>query len=118
MKHPPVLTLHGHPGQLLALLALLVLTSGKSNCQTTGDPDSLQIIDAHTHTEFTGKTEESSGIPMTREEYFREWREAGVVGAVAHAHEDESWDRAPCWYCRSRRGKRTWPALGREVESG
>ncbi|MBI1804657.1 MAG: amidohydrolase family protein [Ignavibacteriae bacterium] len=60
------------------------------NCQTKLDTDSLPIIDAHTHTEFTGEIEESSGIPMTREEYFREWREAGVVGAVAHAHEDES----------------------------
>lgn len=47
-------------------------------------PDELPIIDAHTHTHFTGKPEPLSGIPQTQEEYFRQWREAGVVGAVAH----------------------------------
>jgi uncharacterized protein len=46
--------------------------------------EELQIIDAHTHTEFTGGVEPTSGIPMTETEYFKEWREAGVVGAVAH----------------------------------
>jgi hypothetical protein len=44
----------------------------------------LEIIDAHTHTEFTGGVERASGIPQTEAEYFKEWREAGVVGAVAH----------------------------------
>ena len=46
--------------------------------------DNLPIIDAHTHTDFSGGIEKTSGVPLTEEEYFKEWREAGVVGAVAH----------------------------------
>ena len=48
----------------------------------------LQIIDAHTHTDFTGKIERSSHMPITEEQYFKDWKEAGVVGAIAHTHED------------------------------
>jgi len=48
------------------------------------DPDGLRIIDAHTHTEFPGTPESSSGVMQTSEEYFQEMQEAGVVGAVAH----------------------------------
>ena len=48
------------------------------------DPDGLEIIDAHTHTFFSGKAERSSGLPMTEAEYFKEMKEAGVTGAVAH----------------------------------
>lgn len=44
----------------------------------------LPIIDAHTHTDFTGGPERSSSIPKTEAQYFNEWRQAGVVGAVAH----------------------------------
>jgi predicted TIM-barrel fold metal-dependent hydrolase len=42
------------------------------------------VIDAHIHTEFTGQPEPNTGILQTREELFRELREAGVTGAVAH----------------------------------
>lgn len=52
------------------------------------DTTALAIIDAHTHTDFTGKPERSSGIPVTEAEYFREMKEAGVVGAVAHTQQD------------------------------
>lgn len=52
--------------------------------------DSFPVIDAHTHTEFSGLLEESSQIPMTREQYFKEWQEAGIVGAVAHTAADGS----------------------------
>lgn len=44
----------------------------------------LAIIDAHTHTHFTGQPERTSGIPNTEDEYLKEMREAGIVGAVAH----------------------------------
>jgi predicted TIM-barrel fold metal-dependent hydrolase len=44
----------------------------------------MPIIDAHTHTSFTGDTEPTTGRPRTMEQYFKEWREAGIVGAVAH----------------------------------
>lgn len=42
------------------------------------------MIDVHTHTRFTGEPERTSRIVQTREEYFREFAEAGVVGAVVH----------------------------------
>lgn len=44
----------------------------------------LRIIDAHTHTRFVDGLERTSQLPMTEAEYFKEWEEAGVVGAVAH----------------------------------
>lgn len=50
--------------------------------------DGIPIIDAHIHTEFTGVTERTSGIPYTLDEYLREMRAAGVVGAVAHTKLD------------------------------
>ena len=43
----------------------------------------LKVIDVSTHTDFTGAVDQTSRIPMTREEYFKEMRENGVVGAVA-----------------------------------
>jgi len=49
-----------------------------------GTDSPLRIIDAHTHTDFSGGYEKTSGIPMTRDEFFKEFEEAGVVGGVAH----------------------------------
>ena len=46
--------------------------------------EELRIIDAHTHTDFSGGPERTSGIAKTEAQYFKEWQEAGVVGAVAH----------------------------------
>jgi len=43
----------------------------------------LEVIDAHTHPDFGGQNEPTSGIPETRDEYVKEMREAGVVGAIA-----------------------------------
>ena len=54
------------------------------SCAFTALAQELPIIDAHTHTDFSGGPERSSGIPKTEAEYFKEWREAGIVGAVAH----------------------------------
>jgi len=47
----------------------------------------LAIIDAHTHTHFDGAPERTSKIPVTKEQYLKEWRQAGVVGAVSHTSE-------------------------------
>ncbi len=44
----------------------------------------VPVIDAHTHTDFSGGPERTSGIAKTEAQYFKEWQEAGVVGAVAH----------------------------------
>jgi uncharacterized protein len=78
---------------ILWLLPCLALATGCASAhKTTSLDDSpssetrLQIIDAHTHADFTGELERTSKIPMTEAEYFREWKEAGVVGAVSHEH--------------------------------
>ena len=63
------------------LLAMVVLISAVVNAQQS---ESIPIIDAHTHTSFTGNTEPTTGRPRTMDQYFKEWREAGIVGAVAH----------------------------------
>ncbi len=80
---------------LVALTCLLLLASGCSTAgKSRGTPaveasagDELPIIDAHTHTEFTGHPEPVTGIPMTEEEYFKELKEAHAIGAVAHTHQ-------------------------------
>jgi len=75
-----------------AARAVAVLLVGAWGCASAGgagrgaEPP-LAVIDAHTHTEFEGDLERSSKIPRTREEYFKEMREAGVVGAIAHTTE-------------------------------
>lgn len=48
------------------------------------------MIDAHTHTRFDGRFERTSRIKVTAEEYFREWKVAGVVGAISHLADDDS----------------------------
>jgi hypothetical protein len=79
---------------LLALSALL-LASGQAVAQppdkkgeASTASERLPIIDAHTHTQFTGTPEPVSRIAQTRDEFFKQWREAGLVGAVAHTDED------------------------------
>lgn len=57
-------------------------------CTSSMGLDGIPIIDAHIHTEFTGQPERTSGLPYTLDEYLREMREAGVVGAVAHTKQD------------------------------
>lgn len=56
-------------------------------CQPERGP-LLPIIDVHTHTDFDGLPERTSGIPHTRDELLRQMRAAGVVGAVAHTKPD------------------------------
>jgi hypothetical protein len=48
------------------------------------------VIDAHTHNHFTGEPERTSKIPDTLEQYLKEMKGAGVVGAVVHtgAHQE------------------------------
>lgn len=49
--------------------------------------EGLKVIDAHTHTEFTGHPEPITGIMMTEEEYFKQLKEANAVAAIAHTHQ-------------------------------
>ena len=89
----------------LPLIALLVLsgcttapvtkTDAKAEAKIKGSSaaeEPLEIIDAHTHNHFTGKPERTSSIPDTREQYLKEFREANVVGAVAHMGADDEPD--------------------------
>jgi hypothetical protein len=73
------------------LIAFVVLASTFSWAQAQSTEhransanDAIPIIDVHTHTIFTGGLEQGRGIPKTESQYFKEWQEAGVVGAVAH----------------------------------
>ncbi|MBC7690996.1 MAG: amidohydrolase [Methylotenera sp.] len=73
---------------VLSALSVLSCSTAKAKAVPNGnetDPlAEIGIIDAHTHTYFTGEPEEGSKIPQTREQYFQEWKEANIVGAVAH----------------------------------
>lgn len=78
-------------------LSLIVLSLGCASAAKPvteprpGAPDTdwpTEVIDAHTHTEFGGGPERTSAIPMTENEYFRQWKDAGVTGAVAHTARD------------------------------
>lgn len=69
--------------RILCALTLLIPI-----CVVGQTTDTIPIIDVHTHTKFYGGMEEATRQPRTKEQYFKEWREAGIVGAVAHTAED------------------------------
>ncbi len=46
------------------------------------------IIDAHTHTDFTGRPEPFTGILDSRERYLEELESVGAIGAVSHTDEN------------------------------
>ncbi|MBX2987197.1 MAG: amidohydrolase family protein [Bdellovibrionaceae bacterium] len=50
--------------------------------------ENLPVIDVHTHTRFSGKPERTSGIVQTKEQFLREMKESGVVGAVVHTSDN------------------------------
>lgn len=58
-------------------------TTGGAGARLSGDGQ-LKIIDAHTHVLFNNTPEQSSGVMQSREEFLREMKDNGVVGAVAH----------------------------------
>ena len=83
------------------LILIVLLLAAASSAQNSGTPDTgkkknpgrsktsrLLIIDAHTHAEFSGELEKTRGVPVTQQQYFAEWRRAGVVGAIAHSHSE------------------------------
>ena len=73
--------------KVLAILFFAALLVPFSRGQTEGaaqTDERIPIIDTHTHTSFSSTPERTSGIPRTQDQYFKEWAEAGVVGAVAH----------------------------------
>ena len=74
---------------LTAFVGLLVLSACATPVKSlapasVANEESFPIIDAHTHNHFRGTPERSSHLPDTQEEYFKEMKENGVVGAVVH----------------------------------
>ncbi len=81
--------------RLFLRLALLILLLGTASmAQNASEKEKrpranlnrLPIIDAHTHTDFSGELDKNRGVPITKKQYFEEWRRAGVVGAIAHTN--------------------------------
>ena len=73
---------------LLILLSAIIVAAQTRQTKPTKRSSQLKIIDAHTHTDFTGKVD-TRGVAITQEQYFEEWRRAGVVAAISHAHSDD-----------------------------
>ncbi len=67
---------------------LLPLLIGLGGCTISATPDRadapVDIIDAHIHTDFTGRPEPASGIVESLDTLLAAFERAGVVGAVAH----------------------------------
>ncbi len=66
------------------LLLVVCYAVATAQAQPAKQTPELPVIDAHTHTDFSGGPERTSKIAKTEAQYFKEWSEAGVVGAVAH----------------------------------
>lgn len=71
-----------------AILHPKVAPSARSVGNEPTQAESFPIIDAHLHTAFNGKPESYSKISYTEEEMLKEFRSAGVVGAVSHLGRD------------------------------
>ena len=69
---------------VLCILTCAIALAQKPDPSNNPSTQTLPIIDAHTHTSFTGVTQKGRGVPQTETQYFKEWQEAGIVGAVAH----------------------------------
>ncbi len=70
---------------LLYLVSAVLCGACASLTSKQENESPLRVIDVHTHADFSGKQEETSGILQTREQFVRELKEAGVVGAVSHS---------------------------------
>lgn len=68
----------------MILLLVFSFVCGNAYSQQQTPSESVPIIDVHTHTPF--KNSKQADPRQTEDQYFREWREAGVVGAVAHTN--------------------------------
>jgi uncharacterized protein len=68
----------------IMMVMLLLMNTAEAQTKRKEKNAPIPIIDAHTHTDFSDGIEPTSKIPMTREQYFKEWVRAGIVGAIAH----------------------------------
>ena len=84
----------------LAVLIACPAAALLAACATTGEPPApaaggsdapLAVIDAHLHTDFTGKPDPTGGLPDTREQLAAEMKRHNVVGAVSLGHDGDPW---------------------------
>jgi hypothetical protein len=69
----------------IALVISACSSTGVRKQAVSGEEEyPVRVIDAHTHTLFTGQAEPSSHIIVTEENYLREMKENHVVGAITH----------------------------------
>ena len=84
---------------ILVFIAAVCLVT----CGVAQDEPSLRVIDAHTHVDFDGQVVDGrDGVRDTREQYLKEWKDAGVVAAVAHENRhqtDKPKPDLPITYC-------------------
>ena len=57
----------------------------------TGTTLPFSVIDAHLHTDFSGKPETTSRIPDTQDELVAEMKKSHVVGAVSLGHDGDAY---------------------------
>jgi len=70
---------------LVSVLCLLLSSASQAQQRTRKTREAnIPIIDTHTHASLDGSIQRARGIPQTEAQYFKEWQDAGVVGAVAH----------------------------------
>jgi hypothetical protein len=66
------------------MFTLQALAAEAPAASLPADWPNLPVIDAHTHADFSGHPETTSGIPETLPQYLKELKEIGGVGAVGH----------------------------------
>lgn len=79
---------------IVAVFIAFLMGSNSVNAATnpfSGEPGdgTYPVIDAHTHNHFTGKPEPTSKIPDTLDQYLKEMKDLGIVGAVVHTGEHQ-----------------------------
>jgi hypothetical protein len=82
----------------LFIFSLISVAGCQSTNQSTSPSDTLSkplsdtevfpVIDAHTHTDFDNKPESNTQIMFSQEQYLKEFKSAGIVGAVSHTNEN------------------------------
>lgn len=66
-----------------------IQTSTEEKLAALGEPFAFPVIDAHTHTHFTGKEEPTSKIPQTLHEFLTQMKTAGITQAISHSGRQE-----------------------------
>lgn len=68
----------------LALVGLIGCATSPKKVAEKSQKENIQIIDAHLHTNFSGKPNSFSQILYSRETLEKEMKQNGVIGAISH----------------------------------